>query len=68
MKNLIKGFIFAAFALSFAACKNDKPASETATTETAAASADPNAVSTSMATPEATTETAAAPSSGVAAV
>ncbi len=68
MKNLIKGFIFASFALSFAACKNDKPASESATTtttETTASTPDPAAVSTSMATPDANT---AAPSSGVAAV
>ncbi len=66
MKNLIKGFIFAAFALSFAACKNDKPKSETAITATP--TTEPNAVSTSMATPAATAATPAAPSSGVAAV
>ncbi len=64
MKNLIKGFIFASFALSFAACKNDKPVSETTTTA-ATTTPDPSAVSTSMATPDATV---AAPSSGVAAV
>lgn len=69
MKNLIKGVMFAAFALSFAACKNDKPASETATTTTeATTTTDPNAVATSMATTQAAPETQAAPSSGVAAV
>lgn len=65
MKNLIKGVVFATFALSFAACKNDKPASDTATTTQTASTPDPSAVSTSMATPDATP---AAPSSGVAAV
>lgn len=71
MKNLIKGFIFATFALSFAACKNDKPASESVTTSEAATT-EPAAVSTTMATPDAPaatpTTTDAAPSSGVASV
>ncbi len=68
MKNLIKGFIFASFALSFAACKNDKPTTETVNTTEATATTEPTAVSTTMATPEASTETQAAPSSGVASV
>ncbi len=63
MKNLIKGFIFATFALSFAACKNDKPTSETATTASTS-TPEPSAVPISMATPDATV---AAPSSGAAA-
>ena len=68
MKNLIKGFIFASFALSFVACKNDKPATETATSTEAASSTTPSAVPTSMTTPEASAPTQTAPSSGVAAV
>lgn len=59
MKNLISGVIFAAFALSFTACNNDKPASDTATSE-APVSAETAAV--------ATPETQAVPSSGVASV
>ncbi len=62
MKNLIKGFIFAAFALSFAACKNDKPASETATATEA------TSTPATSATPSTTAEMPAAPSSGVASV
>ncbi len=67
MKNLITGVIFAAFALSFAACKNDKPASETVSSTTTETASTPAAsdVSTTMAT---TPETQAAPSSGVASV
>jgi hypothetical protein len=68
MKNVIKGLIFASFALSFAACKSDKPTSDSTattvanpTTEVAA-----TAPSTSMATPGATTTAMPAPSSGVA--
>ena len=68
MKNLIKGLIFATFALSFAACKNDKPTSETANTTEATATPEPTTVSTSMATPDASTATEAVPSSGVASV
>ena len=58
MKNLVKGLIFASIALSFGACKNDKPAADnasTATTETMSKAAPAQldtaaAVSTSMAT------------------
>ena len=68
MKNLIKGFIFAAFALSFAACKNDKPASETATATEATSKPETSATSTSMATPNTTAEMPVPPSAGVASV
>ena len=68
MKNLIKGFIFAAFALSFAACKNDKPASETATATEATSKPETSATSTSMAKPSTTAEMPAPPSAGVASV
>ena len=69
MKNVIKGLIFASFALSFAACKNDKTASNN--TATTAAPTTEAAPATSMATPAATATAATpepAPSSGVAAV
>ena len=59
MKNVIKGFAFASAVLFFAACKNDKPA-----TENAAAATTPAATVT---TPAATTAAApvAAPSAGI---
>ncbi len=69
MKNLIKGLIFASFALSFAACKNDKPASETVTTTpTATPESSAMPTSTPTAVPDATATMPPAPSSGVAAV
>jgi hypothetical protein len=59
MKNVIKGLIIATFAMSFAACNNDKAASSTATTSAApttdAAATTP---STSMATTDASTAAA----------
>ena len=61
MKNVIKGFAFASAVLFFAACKNEKPATENATATAAATT--PAATVT---TPAATTAAApvAAPSAG----
>lgn len=70
MKNVIKGLIFASFALSFTACSNDKPAANTAETPTTAtptttaAAPAPTDASASMAT----TPTTAAPNAAVASV
>ncbi len=64
MKNLIKGVIFASFALSFAACNNDKSATGTASTAATTATTAPmdtiGAAATSMAAGAATTATTAA--------
>lgn len=62
MKNVIKGLIFASFALSFGACNNDKPATDSSAATTAAATPAKvdTAVSTSMAAPAAAAGTAAA--------
>lgn len=75
MKNVIKGLIFASFALSFGACNNDKPATDSSAATTAAATPAKvdTAVSTSMAAPAAAAgtvaaaATAAAPSASAAA-
>jgi hypothetical protein len=62
MKNVIKGLIFASFALSFGACNNDKPATSTAAA--APVKAD-TTVATSMAAP-ATAAAVAAPAAAAA--
>ena len=59
MKNVIKGFAFAAVVLFLAACKNDKPT--TAATESAATTATPATETVAMTTPAAAIPTVAAP-------
>ena len=59
MKNVIKGFAFAAVVLFLAACKNDKPT--TAATESAATTATQATETVAMATPAAAIPIAAAP-------
>ena len=63
MKNVIKGFAFASAVLFFAACKNDKPATDNAS----ATSATTTTPATTVETPAATTAAApaVAPSAGV---
>ena len=59
MKNVIKGFAFASAVLFFAACKNDKSATENASAISAAATTPTATVTTPAAT------TTAAPSAGI---
>ena len=66
MKNVIKGFAFAATVLLFGACKNDKPT--TAATESLASTATPAAETAAMTTTAAAMPAAAAAAAPVAAV
>lgn len=63
MKNVIKGFAFASAVLFFAACKNDKPATDNASVISATATTPAATVETPAATTAAAP--AAAPSAGV---
>lgn len=60
MKNVIKGFAFASAVLFFAACKNDKPASDNATAISGATTTTPAATSTDMTAPATAATPAAA--------